>query len=301
MNQQGVILLDSAEKKWNQYQFRNKFYFSSLQNMPELYASYTSSFSIKFVLKGKEHYAFDQHNYTVSQGQYLLINDGQEVDTSIKGSNDGISIFIDPQVLRTVYGNLNKSHNTLLSEPSIIARDEVNFFEHVYSSHDDFGVTLKQIASNIENYLHQDYYLPEEWYFNLSERLLCAQFSMRNQMESLDRVKKSTREELYRRILNAKDYIHDNLHLPINLDMLALETGLSKFHLIKIFHQCYYLTPYQYLMHCRIKLAKNLLNSTVLGIEEIGCCCGFDQLVSFSRAFKQITGLSPSKYRQMVN
>ena len=48
----------------------------------------------------------------------------------------------------------------------------------------------------------------------------------------------------------------------------------------------------------RIEHAKYILTTTDLTLEQIAEICGYSNEVHFYRQFKQITGLTPSKYRK---
>jgi transcriptional regulator GlxA family with amidase domain len=56
-------------------------------------------------------------------------------------------------------------------------------------------------------------------------------------------------------------------------------------------------TPIQYLQALRIEQARKLLETTAFSIEKIINAVGYEDLSSFTRLFKKITGLSPSQYR----
>lgn len=102
---------------------------------------------------------------------------------------------------------------------------------------------------------------------------------------------------LYRRVVQAKLFIDNNLASPINLDNVADEAYFSKFHFIRLFKSIYNKTPHQYLTYVRIEKAKQLLqNGTSV---TIACfAVGFDSASSFTGLFKKYTRLTPSVYQQ---
>jgi transcriptional regulator GlxA family with amidase domain len=55
----------------------------------------------------------------------------------------------------------------------------------------------------------------------------------------------------------------------------------------------------EYLQNLRVEEAKRLLESTELPMEDIGEQTGYSDTSFFRRLFKRLTGLTPSKYRQM--
>lgn len=100
---------------------------------------------------------------------------------------------------------------------------------------------------------------------------------------------------LYKRIVQAKLFIDANYASHIDLDAISGEAYFSKFHFTRLFKKSYGKTPYQYLTVVRIEKAKQLLRQG----QSVSVTCtslGFESLGSFSRLFKQATGLSPSLY-----
>ena len=57
-------------------------------------------------------------------------------------------------------------------------------------------------------------------------------------------------------------------------------------------------TPYQYIMECRHRKAKEMLQTSDVPIEKIARQCGYVNSSHFSTAFKQREGISPSAYKK---
>ena len=95
------------------------------------------------------------------------------------------------------------------------------------------------------------------------------------------------------------EYVADNLDRPISLDDLSSVTGLSKRHFIRAFAESAGQTPHRYVVSQRIEKAKQLLAGSSDSITEIGLAVGFSHAQHFSNKFKALTGLTPSKYREL--
>lgn len=89
------------------------------------------------------------------------------------------------------------------------------------------------------------------------------------------------------------------LHLsqPFSIDMLSGEVNLSKFYLIKLFSRHVGMTPYQYLIQCRINEAKKLLRATDHKLSDIAQAVGFQDTSNFIRTFTKTAGTTPAQYR----
>ncbi|MEO0841960.1 MAG: AraC family transcriptional regulator, partial [Cyanobacteria bacterium J06643_5] len=83
------------------------------------------------------------------------------------------------------------------------------------------------------------------------------------------------------------NYINDNLDQNLSLIKLAELVNISPNHFLRVFKQSTELTPYQYVLNCRIKKAKQLLNNQKLTIAEISHKLGFYDQSSFTNTFRK--------------
>ncbi|MBY6675394.1 helix-turn-helix transcriptional regulator [Rhodococcus sp. BP-316] len=85
---------------------------------------------------------------------------------------------------------------------------------------------------------------------------------------------------------------------PLNLETLARDAHVSAGHLSRQFRAAYGESPYAYLMTRRIERAMALLRGSERSVTEICFTVGCSSLGTFSTRFSELTGLSPSAYRQ---
>jgi len=88
-----------------------------------------------------------------------------------------------------------------------------------------------------------------------------------------------------------------HVHQQLELDTLAAEANLSKFHFIKKYKALTGTTPINHFIHLKIERACQLLDVSGLSIGEVSYAVGYDDAYYFSRIFKKVMGLSPSQYR----
>lgn len=93
------------------------------------------------------------------------------------------------------------------------------------------------------------------------------------------------------------EFIIDNLADNLLLGIMAQEVGISQYHFSRLFKQSTGLSPYQYVMHCRIERAKILLLQNQLKISEIASQVGFADQSQFTRHFKRVLGVTPKEIR----
>ncbi|WP_075344529.1 helix-turn-helix domain-containing protein [Tenacibaculum agarivorans] len=280
--------------------FQNEIYYSSIEYSSKDFISYTSNFSIKYVTQGNEYYVIDGKKRKPKKGQYLLINDGREVETIPIKHSKGISIFLDKKLITEVHETIQNTQEHLLdnglSNSNLFA---LNFYENIFNSNDALGNTLSYLHHKIEkeNIIHTQ--LQDEDYYLIAEKLIQSQNKCRFEINTIARVRQQTRVELYNKALLAKEYIHDNLVMKFDLDALSINVGLSKYHLIKVFKSVFLMTPYQYYLFHKVAIAKKHLKNNHLSIETVAFLCGFNDGASFSKIFKKIVGLSPSEYKKL--
>ena len=99
-------------------------------------------------------------------------------------------------------------------------------------------------------------------------------------------------------IRRARAYIQANQGDPIDLTKIAQAMHVSVFYFCKLFKKATGLTFTEYLGRVRVEKAKQLLLNPHLRISEIAYDVGFQSLTHFNRVFRQVTGKSPSAYRE---
>ena len=81
-----------------------------------------------------------------------------------------------------------------------------------------------------------------------------------------------------------------------SIDDIAKAVGVSRSHLYRVFMGSVSQSPIDYLTNYRINEACYLLRNSQLSIAEIAVSVGFFDQFYFSRVFKKIKGVPPSKF-----
>lgn len=112
-------------------------------------------------------------------------------------------------------------------------------------------------------------------------------------------MKKQTLEKRAKIVNDVMNYIYKYIHTDINIDELAYDYDISKFHLHRIFKEEFSKNIYETIKSIRLQKASNLLISNKhSSINEIAKMCGYSSQSSFLRAFKQKFDMTPKKWRQ---
>ena len=96
---------------------------------------------------------------------------------------------------------------------------------------------------------------------------------------------------------NAMDLIEERLPGEVSLEELARAAGCSAFHLQRMFPYLTGLTLADYLRRRRLSLAAMEL-ADGRRVTDVALECGYDSPTAFTRAFKTLHGVAPSKVAQ---
>jgi len=97
------------------------------------------------------------------------------------------------------------------------------------------------------------------------------------------------------RIDKAVRYITDNYYEDLTIEKVSEVTGLHPNYFGVLFKDSTGLSFRQFLTAIRINYAENLLKGGLHNITEVAARCGFSDVCYFSRVYKKIRGIPPSK------
>lgn len=92
------------------------------------------------------------------------------------------------------------------------------------------------------------------------------------------------------------DYIDAYLDRDLSIKKLSHLVQMSPHYFSQLFKSTTGITPYQYVLRCRIERAKNLLKQDKLSIAEIATQVGFVDQSHLHRHFKRLVGITPKNY-----
>ena len=98
-------------------------------------------------------------------------------------------------------------------------------------------------------------------------------------------------------IFKTTAYIKNNYMKKISLDDIADHVYLSKSYLSKVFKEEMNITLSSYINKIRIEKSKVLLHDSSLALADVANLVGFVDQSYFNKVFRNVTGISPGKYR----
>lgn len=134
----------------------------------------------------------------------------------------------------------------------------------------------------------------------LLDRLLADDRAARAQLDTLDAVRPATRAELGRRAAWAHDFILSHYADPITLDRIADAARLSKYHLLRTYHQLYGTTPHAALRARRAEAAQALLRDGTTDLAAVAEAVGFGSRWAMQRALRRHCGATGRALRRRV-
>ncbi len=250
-------------------------------------------------LEGRSHCKVGRHEVTIDPDHFFLSNSGDHYDLLIdeEVSTETFNIHIEQRLMDQVYAGLTTSEMKLLDQPDQVMSQPLNFFTQLYHRDAFLDGLIEEIRSEVRRNGSQQMQETEQM-SRLLVHLISVHSGCLKEMKRLPAVREVTREETYRRLTLAKDYIHSSYRSELSLDKIAEVACMSRFHFLRAFKEIFRSTPYQYLKHLRLEKAQSLLRKSDQTVQEIGLELGYQNLSSFSRVFRQTLGTAPQKYRE---
>jgi AraC-like DNA-binding protein len=100
-----------------------------------------------------------------------------------------------------------------------------------------------------------------------------------------------------RKIEESIGYMMRHLDRPLRVSTLATEVNISPSHFFYLFKRHVGSTPIDYFIRLRLRQACLLLEETEMSVKAIAYTLGYDDPFYFSRIFKSVHRIAPSKYR----
>ncbi len=100
------------------------------------------------------------------------------------------------------------------------------------------------------------------------------------------------------RILDAQSFFESEYLNEISVEQAAEKAHMSKRNFIRRFKTATGNTPVEYLQRVRIEAAKKVLENTAGNVNTAMFDSGYNDLKSFRRVFRQVTGMTPQDYRR---
>ncbi len=104
--------------------------------------------------------------------------------------------------------------------------------------------------------------------------------------------------EIADRIRRSIVYMTKHLDKPVHISALAEQAEISPSHYFALFKRQIGRTPIDFFIRLRMDHARELLDSTSFSVKEVATMVGYRDQFYFSRVFKSVHRMAPTKYRR---
>jgi len=243
------------------------------------------------VLSGNEHYRINGRPYTLGLQRFLVVDKHMQVELNIESKKEvkGVCIFPKKEWLNEVAKTRLASGEALLENP--FENGEISLSHNQYKlSENRTGRFLNQyVPTIIQRQQHKEVVDFEHFYFQLAECMIDDQLELEGRLKPIPSVKRATKEELYRRVADARNFIDDHFTEKISLDDIVEQAFLSKYHFTRTFKTLFHCSPYQYLLQRRLQKAQELL-ALDYSYQEVSELVGFSDGKNLRKAIQKMEG-----------
>ncbi|WZL81100.1 AraC family transcriptional regulator [Vallitaleaceae bacterium 9-2] len=237
-----------------------------------------------------------EYHFIIGLGHCIFFDDPRHTDeyslVEYKYVHHFESLFEDKQWIQML-----ELLNTI---KHALVQNMVNDSKVTYIYKEIFSITIRQLFDQLDDYkqeieklntgiimfdhLFDDIEQVNQYYLEVMHRI----------------TKQVPSEHMHLHIKKALNLIHQHYMEDISLIYLADALNISTAYLSRLFKQEVDMNFKEYLTRYRISKAKDLLDKGSLAIKDIAYHVGYSSPTQFARVFKQVEGIKPSQYRQVL-
>jgi len=234
-------------------------------------------YSLGVTLQGRQDF-FCQNAFHKSASGNVLIFNPEDVHDGHSGGEQQLKykmLYVHPDEFRPLFSALGYQKNSVLrlNQPMVdnpILRHKILRFSSIIQE---------------PNYSKVEF---ESGLFQIAQSLVAMSGNLDLGTQTSKRADKL--------LLRARDYILASLEHNISIDDIAQVATMSKFHFIRQFRQQFGITPHQYVLSCRVNLARRMLESGK-SLNQAAFEAGFADDSHLNRHFKRIYGVTPKRFQ----
>jgi AraC family transcriptional regulator len=281
-------------------QFREKNTVISAKAKNVFYKKHWGGLSLKFAFNGNEYYTTGHSNYAVNDSNFLILNNNTEYSSFIDSDTE-----VDSFTLNFSESFIRDALNTHLARPEDILehnfredRNEIHFVEKTYGIHTGISSVALGIKKQLKDFDANSEEIAE-LFGELFLAMLALNSDVKNEIGNIRKLKTSTREELYRRLNYARDYMECCFDQGLSLSKVARVACLNKEYFIRQFKIYFGQTPAQFLIQKRMAAAEKIIITSDTAISEVCRRVGYSDLTSFGKLFRKYYKTNPENYRRI--
>lgn len=248
------------------------------------------------MLRGKKvMHLFGQEQFDYLPGESVIVPEHEEMVIDFPEADDlhptqCIALAVQSDLLEDTLNLLNENYSKAEKDESW--KIDLSCF-HLKNTFEIKTTIDRLLSVSIENISAKDVIAD----FTLKELFIRL---MQTQARTLilDNYRKHTATN---RFAFATEYIKAHIHEEITIDKLSNLCYMSKPTFFRSFKREFGISPVDFIIQERIKVAKKLLKDVNVTISQACYSVGINNLSYFFKLFKRIEGVTPNEYRKNLN
>jgi AraC-like DNA-binding protein len=240
--------------------------------------------SLKWLPEGTADYRTEGRDYRLAGNAHLVLNRGQPYRMRMRGRSESFVLFFPRAAADAAWQMQTGETGSMPEMPTVAAATPVALQNRLSS--------LREACRRST----PDREALAEWSCAILNDIVALSQTRRGQAARLPALRKTTRDELLRRLVRAEAYLVET-GARATLSGAARAAALSPFHLIRVFDAVFGETPLAYAATKRLERARDMLAGTTQPITDIALAAGYESRNAFDRAFSRRFGVTPGGVR----
>lgn len=249
-----------------------------------------TDYELLIVTEGILYISYSGEEYTVKSGEFLLLPPLPPPGNRRRGFRPSRCSFYWLHFASKHKVQVTEISGDIAAE-SLLALNKNSVFvpkQQVLPNSEKAVVLMKQLQDAVKtNY--------GEIVLNyMSTVILCELHSQIHESGKLNNQNKRTQKQMYHDII---DYVKQNAGNNLKVSDVALHFGYNEKYLSHLFSTIAGIPLKQFILAKKMDLANFMLTDTNNSIGDIAAAIGFSDSHHFAKAYKKVSGLTPTEYR----
>jgi AraC-like DNA-binding protein len=237
---------------------------------------------------------FDQDGFDYLPGESVIIPSNVEMkidfpEASFDNPTHCLALAIDNKKILDTLNFLNEKYPKE-GQNNFWQLDETNFY---FENNEDMAIVINKIIN-----ICQSTSIFKDTLADLSLQELLVKIVQSQTLKSVNNGKTSSSNPI---LLHVIETIRNNITNKIELSVIAKNAGLSTSSLYRLFKTEMGISPIEFIILEKIKLAKSYLTDKNIYIKNVSYEAGFEDSNYFIRLFKHYEGITPKQYQQLLH
>ena len=247
------------------------------------------------MLKGKKvMHLFDQDGFDYLPGESVIIPSNVEMkidfpEASFDNPTQCLALAIDNKKITDTLNFLNEKYPKQ-GQHNFWQLDESNFY---FENNEEMSNIINKIIN-----ICQGTSIFKDTLADLSLQELLVKIVQSQTLKGIADGSFTTTNHM---LLHIISMIRENISKKIELKLIAKNAGLSSSSLYRLFKHEMGISPVEFVMLEKIKLAKRYLTDKDVYIKNVCYEAGFEDSNYFIRVFKYYEGITPKQYQQLLH